>query len=291
MNPSLRTSLLTGAALIGFSGNSLLCRAALGGGTIDAASFTTIRIVSGAVVLAILARAMLGVSPLRSGGNMRGALALAAYAVCFSFAYLRLQAGSGALILFGAVQITMIGAGFWAGERPNWREWVGFAAAFGGLLALTMPSARAPDPLGAVLMTLAGIAWAAYSLLGRRAKAHPLGVTAQNFLLAIPLALIASAVSHSEQHVTPTGALLAFASGSLASGVGYSLWYAALRGLTSTRAAIVQLSVPVVTAACSTLLLGEQIALRLLLTGAMILGGVGLAVTSRTRAPSATAAR
>ena len=282
--PTLRrTALLTVVALSGFAGNSLLCRAALGGKTIDAASFATIRIASGAVVLAILARVLLGGSPLR-GGSVRGAVALAIYAICFSFAYLRLQAGTGALILFGAVQFTMIGAGLRAGERPNGREWIGLVVAFGGLVVLTIPSVSAPDPIGAALMGTAGIAWAAYSLLGRRSTSPPLGVTAGNFVFAIPLVLVVSAADHAALHVTSTGVLLAVASGSLASGLGYSLWYAALRGLTATRAAIVQLAVPMVTAACSTVLLGEQIGLRLAITGAMILGGVGLAVTSRARA-------
>ena len=283
MSSGLRTPLLTAAALTGFAGNSLLCRAALGDGAIDAASFTAIRIVSGAVMLVILARALLGPGGLK-GGSAQGAIALAAYAVCFSFAYLRLQAGSGALILFGSVQITMIGAGLAAGERPSRLEWLGFAAAFGGLVALTLPSVSAPDPLGAALMAVAGVAWAVYSLLGRRVKSHPLGTTAQNFLFAIPLAALACLVDHGEMHVSTRGVLLACASGALASGVGYTLWYAALRGLTSTRAAIVQLAVPIATAVASTILLHEMIGMRLALTGGVILGGVALAVSGRSRA-------
>jgi drug/metabolite transporter (DMT)-like permease len=273
----VRTVWLTLAALAGFAANSLLTRAGLGGGLIDAGTFTGLRLTSGALTLLILARVRAGGRARLSGGSWTAAAALGAYAVTFTLAYTRIGAGIGALLLFGAVQVTMVGTGLVRGERPSRFDWMGLALAVAGLVILTRPGLTAPDPLGAALMTVAGVSWGLYSLMGRR-RADPLGATTGNFLRATLVGLAFAAVMWSSRHVTHTGALLAIASGSLASGVGYTLWYAALPSLAAWRAAIVQLLVPVVTAAAAVVLLGEPITSRLLLAMACVLGGIGLTV-------------
>lgn len=270
------------AALCCFAANSLLCRAALGAHVIDAASFTAIRLVSGAAVLAILAR-----GAARGAGSWTSGLALFAYAAAFSFAYLRLTAATGALILFGLVQITMIGSGVARGERPRALEWVGIALSVGGLVALALPGLAAPDPGGAALMAVAGISWGVYSLRGRGAT-DPLAVTADNFVRSLPLAallVLVGVVANGARGATISmdGVVLATASGALASGLGYSLWYAVLPQLTSTRAAIVQLLVPVLAASAGALLLAEPLTLRFASCAAAILGGVALSVVTRRR--------
>jgi len=273
----MRTALLTGLALACFAANSLLCRLALGPGLIDAPSFTAIRVGAGALALALLASA----SGRRGHGSWSGGLALFAYAAPFSFAYLRLPAGTGALILFGAVQATMIGWGLRAGERPHAWEWTGLALALAGLLALTLPGATAADPAGAFLMALAGVSWGVYSLLGRGshdARAATAGNFSRALLPSAALLLLPGALA-----VSPAGAAYAVASGAVASGLGYALWYEALRGLSATRAATVQLLVPVLAAGAGVALLDEVVTPRLLASGAAILGGVGVAVLGRGR--------
>lgn len=276
-----RTFALTAAALTGFAANSILCRMALQPSLADAASFTSIRLVSGALVLLALdcatARPQSDMPP---GGSWTSAAALFAYAAAFSFAYTRIGAGVGALVLFGAVQTTMLGWALRRGERLSAAEWLGLAAALGGLVALVRPGLAAPDRYGAVLMIGAGVAWGVYSLRGR-GTARPLAATASNFARAVPFTAALSLGAWPSAHLTGEGALLAVASGALASGIGYSLWYAALRGLSATRAAIVQLSVPVLAAAGGVVLLGERPTLRLVVAGAAILGGVALAVAGR----------
>jgi drug/metabolite transporter (DMT)-like permease len=268
------------AALIGFAANSLLCRAALAPRSIDPGSFTLVRLTAGAVALAVIARAR-GQRASASKGFVP-ALALFAYALAFSHAYVRLATGTGALILFGAVQLTMIGAGIRAGERPRPVAWLGLTVAACGLVALTFPGLEAPNTLGAALMAAAGVAWGIYSLRGRGAP-DPLAMTARNFALGAPLAAIAWLVSATTgtAHADIRGIALATASGAIASGVGYSLWYAALRGLTTTRAAVVQLSVPVLAAASAVAFLGEPISVRLALSGVSILGGIALVLRAR----------
>lgn len=271
----------TAAALVCFAANGLLSRLALAHGAIDAGSFTAIRLASGALVLLALARATRpGVArPRRSWAGV-GSLFL--YAAPFSYAYVELGAGVGALVLFGVVQLTMIGWGIARGERPGALVWLGLALALGGLVALVLPSAHAPSPVGLALMALAGVGWGAYSLLGRGAG-DPLLRTASNFAWDVPLAaaLLGAAAAAAPLHVTATGALLAAASGAIASGIGYSLWYAALRGLTATRAGILQLLVPIEVALGGVALLGEPMTPRLALVGAVILGGVALAILGR----------
>jgi drug/metabolite transporter (DMT)-like permease len=279
---SARTILCTVAALVGFAGNSLLCRVALAQQHIDAASFTCVRMLTGALVLVLLSTTR--PRPRALPGSWGSAIALVLYAAPFSFAYLRLGAGVGALVLFGAVQATMIGWSIARGDRPRALVWLGVAIAIGGLLALTVPGATAPDPIGMVVMAIAGIAWGAYSLRGRTALADPLVETAGNFVRGVPFVLAISAVVVMTDgwRFDATGLALASASGALASGVGYTLWYVALRGLTATRAAVVQLLVPVVAAVGGIVLLSEPASMRLALAGTAIL--VGIATVIRARA-------
>ena len=268
-------ALLTLLALLAFAGNSLLCRAALAHTTIDAASFTLVRLLSGAVVLGLLAwrRGTRG----HARGNGWSAFALFAYAAAFSFAYLRLSAAAGALLLFGAVQATMIAHGLWSGERLRPLQLGGLVLAAGGLVGLVLPGLSAPPLAAALLMLAAGIAWGMYSLRGRGAG-DPLQVTAGNFLRAVPLAAVLALLMF--RHITPdpTGLGYAVLSGALASGVGYAIWYSALPLLTSVTAATVQLAVPVIAALGGVFLLGEPLTLRLLAASVAILGGVALVV-------------
>lgn len=266
-------------AMIAFAANSLLCRAALRTDAIDASSFTLVRLASGALVLSLLVR-------LRSSGgpaprNLRSAGALFAYAIAFSIAYLKLPTGTGALVLFGAVQTTMIAAGIRGGERPRPSIWIAIGVALAGLVHLVLPGLGAPDPIAAALMALAGIAWGVYSLRGRGSP-DPLAATAINFRWSVPLAVLAFAIGLVfAPHASARGIVLAATSGALASGVGYSIWYSALRGLTATRAAVVQLSVPVIAAAGGIVLLGEPLGARLIVSAAAILGGVAFVLTRR----------
>jgi drug/metabolite transporter (DMT)-like permease len=277
------TAALTAAAMIAFAANSLLCRAALAGGYADAASFTTLRLASGALALGVLARARGSAVPL-SGFAWGSALALFAYAMAFSLAYLRIPAGAGALLLFAAVQLTMIGAGLRGGERPRALEWAGLVVSLAGLVMLTRPGLSRPDPTGAALMLVAGAAWGVYSLRGRGAG-DAVAANASSFARAVPLALAASAVIGllGATRLTLAGGLLAIASGALSSGLGYAVWYAALRGLSATRAAIVQLSVPPLAALGGVLVLGEDVTLRLVLASVLILGGIALAILGHRR--------
>ena len=273
----------TAIALIAFASNSILCRLALGSRQIDPASFTTVRIVSGAAVLAALAavsRARRRRETTRAGWTS-GAY-LFAYAIAFSLSYTMLGASTGALILFPCVQITMLLAALRAGERPQPPEWLGVCVALAGLVYLVMPGLEAPSPAGAALMAAAGAAWGLYSLRGRGSP-DPLGDTARNFICAVPLALIVGAASISHAHASSQGLVLATASGAISSGLGYVIWYAALRGLTATRAATVQLAVPVIAAVGGIVFLNETLTIRLVVAGVLILGGVGVALAARRR--------
>jgi drug/metabolite transporter (DMT)-like permease len=279
-----QTILLTALAMVAFAANSLLCRLALGADQIDAASFTTIRVLSGALTLALISFVQKR-PPSRANMNWRSALALFAYMIFFSFAYISLGAASGALILFGAVQLTMFAVALSSGERFPALAWAGLAIAAAGLVYLVSPGLTAPDPLGAVLMTIAGVAWGVYSLLGRGAS-DPLTATTMNFIVCAPLVAIVSLFSLSQLHVSPAGLAYAIGSGAIASGCGYVIWYAALRGLTAGRAATVQLSVPVIAAIGAVILLSEAITLRLVLASIATLGGVALVLAQRA-APGA----
>jgi len=272
-----RTALFLVVAIVAFAANSLLCRAALGPGHIDAASFTVIRLVSGAVVLALLVRAR---DARPGGGSWRGGLALCVYAVAFSTAYLRLSTGTGALILFGAVQVTMIASASARGERLHARQWIGLSISLGGLAWLVLPGQRAPDPLGALLMATAGAAWGVYSLLGRGAT-RPLAATAHNFLWSLPLAALFVVIERDALHGSTRGVVLAVISGAAASGLGYAVWYAALRTVKAARAAIVQLCVPVLSALGGVAVLDEDPSAHLLVCTVLVLAGVALAVVPR----------
>ena len=271
--------MLTVAALIAFAGNSLLCRLALTRTSIDAASFTTIRIASGAMALLLIVRLRPG--PRHTGGSWPSALALMVYAAGFSFAYVRLTAGTGALLLFGAVQATMITVGVIRGERLSPLQTCGLLLAYAGLVDLVLPGITAPPVISAALMISAGIAWGVYSLRAKGAG-DPTAVTAGNFVRAVPMALLVSVLALSIRSVNAAGAMFAITSGALASGVGYAVWYTALRDLRATTAATVQLSVPVIAAIGGITLLHEPLTSRLLLSAAAILGGVALVVLTRT---------
>src|SRR5438045_1122636 len=274
----MRRFILTLLAMIAFAGNSLICRLALTQTTIDAASFTFIRILSGAVALWLVVTIRKRSSP--KAGSWASALALFAYAAAFSFAYISLSAGTGALLLFGMVQATMIFWGLRKGERLNARQWFGLAIALGGLVALVFPGLSAPPIGGALLMTGAGIAWGIYSLRGKGAG-DPASVTAGNFWRSAVFAAVLSMALLRRTNLDPAGIRYAVVSGAIASGVGYLIWYSALSGLKATTAATVQLSVPVLAAIGGILFLGESITLRLLLASLLILGGIGLVIIER----------
>ena len=276
----MRVALLTAAALTGFAANSLLTRGALGPGWIDAPSFTIIRLASGAVTLALLVRARQ--KPAAGGGGWIPGFWLAGYAVAFTLAYTRIGAGIGALLLFGAVQVTMITTGLVKGERPPGRDWFAVSLASAGLLWLTLPGASAPNFTGAVLMLAAGACWGAYSLAGRSSR-DPLATTSGNFWRATILGAAALGLLVDLSTISWPGAFAAIASGSLASGVGYTLWYAALPSLTAFRAALLQLSVPVITALAAVVLLAEAVPGRLVAAAVLVFAGVVLSLQPRRR--------
>lgn len=274
-----RTFLLTLLTLLAFAGNSILCRMALQAEAIDPASFTALRLASGALVLLPFLRRGVAAGA-RTPFDPRAAAALFVYAIGFSLAYVSLDAGTGALLLFGLVQVTMIGAGLHQGERLTPLRVVGILGAVTGVVLLVLPGVSAPDPTGALLMGTAGVAWGVYSLLGRGVPV-PTAATARNFMLAAPAGLVALLFGLSSLEITLEGALLAVASGAITSGLGYVLWYAALAGHSATSAAVVQLAVPVIAAIGGWALLGEELTARLAGAGSLTLGGVALAVLAR----------
>lgn len=275
MNSALRIPLLTTLAMLAFAGNSLLCRLALRDTGIDAASFTAIRLGSGALILAAILM-LRGKRP-TAGGSWPMAAMLFAYAVCFSFAYRDLTAATGALLLFGAVQLTMMGYGLWTGERIGGLRLVGLLLALGGLVWLLLPGLAAPPWLEAVLMLAAGASWGVYSLLGKGAG-DPTAATGGNFLRTLPFAaalMLATATAGTVDH---TGAFYAVLSGAVTSGLGYVLWYAVLPMLRATSAATVQLCVPAIAALGGAMLLAEPVTARLLVASVAVLGGIALTI-------------
>lgn len=283
----LRIILLTTLAMLAFAGNSLLCRVALKETGIDAASFTVIRLVSGAVVLWLVVQFTRRTQAGR--GTWFSAAALFAYAAAFSFAYVSLPAGAGALLLFGAVQATMIGHGLWAGERFATPQIFGLVIAIGGLVGLLLPGLTAPPLFGSVLMLGAGVAWGLYSLRGR-GTGDPTRVTAGNFMRTVPIAAVLGVLTIHHAALDPAGVAYAIASGAITSGAGYAVWYTVLPALKATKAATVQLSVPVIAAAGGILFLGETLTLRLVLSSAAILGGIALVILEK-RAPAGRGGR
>lgn len=282
MAVDIKTVALTLLALIAFASNSLLTRLALGSRQTDAATFTAIRLVAGAAVLTLLVRAKAGTWTPLGGGRAHGPLALLAYAGPFSFAYLRVGAAVGALVLFGVVQLTMIGYGMVRGERPSPLAWMGLVLAIVGLATLSVPSATRPDPLGLALMTIAGAAWGVYSLVGRTTS-DPLADNARSFLWSSPLAILLVCVLHASVVATGRGIVLALVSGAVTSGLGYAVWYQALPRLSVTQAAVSQLSVPVIAAIGAVALLDETLSARLVIAAVAVLSGVALVLSARLR--------
>ena len=272
--------------MIAFAGNSLLCRAALKQTSIDAASFTFVRVFSGAVVLWLVVNLRRMIRTTRSigvGGNWISALALLLYAASFSFAYIAVGAGTGALLLFGAVQATMILWGLHKGERLHAIQILGLILAMTGLVVLLFPGLSAPPLFGSILMLAAGVAWGVYSLRGKRERC-PVTATTGNFVRAVPFAAAVSIIFLRWLHLDFGGVVYAIISGALTSGLGYVIWYSVLPGLKAASAATVQLSVPVLAAAGGILLLGEPLTLRYLLASVAVLGGIALVVLEKNRA-------
>jgi drug/metabolite transporter (DMT)-like permease len=304
-------------ALVAFAFNSILCRLALRGEEADATGFTAVRLASGAAALVVISYLVQRVSsPHVSKGNSiillaeslvahaeteptepsvalthvramdtgswPSALLLFAYAVCFSFAYLGLTAGTGALILFGAVQLTMVAAAIFKGERPTVFEWTGLGVAVGGLVYLVFPGLASPPPVSSALMAAAGMSWGIYTLRGRSGS-DPLANTTGNFVRSLPFVAVLAVIYLPNLHLSTRGIVLAVLSGAFASGVGYTIWYAAIKHHTSTRAAVLQLAVPVVAALLGIVLLAEAATTRLALSAALILGGIALTIFGKRR--------
>jgi drug/metabolite transporter (DMT)-like permease len=270
----LKTIVFTALAMAAFAANSVLCRMALGHDTIDPASFTLIRLVSGALTLALIVLVKNKSAAMTHGAWFPAGM-LFLYAVTFSFAYTTLSTGTGALILFGTVQLTMILSGIFSGERPRARAWLGLTLAMGGFIYLVSPGLSAPSPTGAALMTVAGVAWGLYSLRGRYST-DATATTMGNFIRAVPFALLTSLLTYMNMDLSEAGVVLAVLSGAIASGIGYVIWYVALPGLTATHAATVQLSVPVLAALGGVVILSESFTLRLFVASAAILSGIGM---------------
>lgn len=271
----------TSFALVAFAFNSILCRMALRTGEADGAGFTAVRLISGAVALIVLSY-FFGEGKSVKRGNWFSAFFLFAYAICFSFAYIGLTAAVGALILFSSVQFTMIAVALYRGERPTRIEWLGLMVALGGLVYLVFPGLTSPPLFASGLMAAAGMAWGFYTLRGK-GSIDPLGDTTGNFIRSVPMIVIAAIPFVSQINLSTRGIVLAILSGAIASGVGYSVWYAALKHHTATSAAVLQLSVPVIAAFGGVLLLSEAMTQRLLIAAAFILGGIGLAIAGRGR--------
>lgn len=277
----IRIILYTTFALIAFACNSVLCRLALRAGEADAASFTSVRLISGAVVLVLISY-FFSKKPQAKRGSWPSAFFLFAYAACFSFAYIYLTAGTGALILFGSVQVTMITVALARGEKPRLLEWAGLLAAVAGLVYLVLPGLAAPPLISSSLMAVAGIAWGVYTLRGR-GSGDPLADTTGNFIRAVPMGIIVSVIFIPAFHLSNRGITLAILSGAVTSGIGYTVWYAALKHHTATRAAVLQLSVPVFTAVIGVLFMAEIAGSRLVIAGILILGGIALTIVGRKR--------
>lgn len=273
--PTTHLIAVTTLAMLAFAGNSLLCRVALRDTAIDAASFTSIRLAAGALILALIVRAQKG--QLAAGGSWTAAACLFAYAAAFSFAYRQLSAATGALLLFGAVQVAMLSWALVTGERLRSLQVAGLLVAVAGLVYMLLPGLAAPPIEGAAFMIAAGIAWAGYSLLGRGTK-DPTGATAGNFIRAVPFAAALSLALSTGTTADHAGALYAVASGAITSGLGYVLWYAALPWLTAASAAVIQLSVPAITALGGVILLAEPLSNRLMIASVTILGGIALTI-------------
>lgn len=273
-----RLILLTAIAMIAFAANSVLCRVALRGNAIDPMSFTLIRLASGALMLWLILR--FSAKSDKAKGNWKGATSLFLYALAFSYAYVQLEAGTGALLLFGAVQLTMVGHGLLKGERMSASGIAGLMVALAGLIALLLPGASAPPVISSILMITSGVAWGLYSILGK-GSSNPLSTTTGNFLLSLPLIVFAALPFSAAFHMKASGLIASIASGAIASGVGYAIWYAVMTQLSSFRAAAVQLSVPVLAAIAGLMFLDESLSLRLAIASLAVIGGIVLVLTSK----------
>jgi len=276
----LKTFFFTGFALISFAANSVLCRLALGEKLIDASGFTVIRLLSGAIVLIVILKISSNKNISPTKGSWSAGLMLFIYALAFSFAYITLDTGTGALILFGAVQLTMILLSLISGNRLHITEWGGVSLAFIGFVYLILPGVTMPSIMGFVLMTVAGIAWGIYTLKGKGSM-NPLMDTAYNFSRIIPLVIILAIVTFQNIHLSFEGIIMAVLSGSITSGIGYTIWYIALGGLSTTQAAVVQLLVPVIAALGGVIFVSEVVTFRLIFSATMILGGILMVVLGR----------
>jgi len=275
----IKTILFTSLALIAFAANSILARLALGEKAIDASSFTSIRLLSGAIVLWVIIKISKAEVKSKKGSWSAG-LMLFIYALAFSFAYNFLDTGTGALILFGSVQITMLVLSILSGDRLSGSEWAGLVVSFSGFVYLVLPGVAVPSATGFILMVIAGISWGMYTIWGR-SSVNPLMDTAYNFFRTIPLVFVLAVVAIKSGHVSNYGIVLAVLSGGLASGVGYTLWYIALGGLSVTQAAVFQLLVPVIAAFGGVIFVFEAVTLRLSIASTLILGGILLVVLGR----------
>lgn len=281
MNHSIfKTILLTGLALIAFAANSVLCRLALGTESIDASSFTVVRLLSGTFVLLTIIGLKGNFSTSSAKGSWTSSLMLFTYAVTFSYAYISLDTGTGALILFGAVQITMILVSYFSGTRLHFSEWSGVIIAFIGFVYLILPDVTTPSIVGFLLMTIAGIAWGIYTLRGRGSR-NPLMDTAYNFFRTTPLVILLAIITLNNMHYSSTGILLALIAGGITSGIGYTIWYIALGYLSSTQAAVLQLSVPIIAAVGGVIFVSEPITSRLTISSTLVLGGILIVVLGK----------
>ena len=276
----MKIALCTTLALLAFAGNSILCRLALGDGAIDAASFTGIRLLSGIIVLAVILKITPTSGVSTSKGSWKASFMLFLYAITFSFAYISLETGVGALILFGSVQITMILVGLFSGNKLHYSEWLGVIVAFSGFVYLVLPDLTTPSLIGFILMSVAGVAWGFYTLAGKGTK-NPLSDTAYNFIRTLPLVLILTAITFQYAALSQKGILLAVLSGGIASGVGYTIWYIALGGLSTIQAAVLQLLVPVIATIGGVFFANEIFTLRLALSSLMVLGGIMAMIIGR----------
>jgi drug/metabolite transporter (DMT)-like permease len=279
-NYLFKTIILTGLALIAFAANSVLCRLALGNEAIDASSFTVIRLLSGTIVLLIIISITRKTTETSSKGSWAASFMLFLYATTFSYAYISLDTATGALILFGSVQITMILLSLISGTRLHITEWTGVAVAFTGFVYLILPGVTTPSVIGFMLMTVAGIAWGIYTLKGRGSKS-PLMDTTYNFLRTTPLVVLLAIFTINDINYSSEGIILALLSGGLTSGIGYTIWYIALGGLSSTQAAVLQLSVPLIAALGGVLFVSEAITFRLTISATMVLGGILIVILGK----------
>ncbi len=277
----MKTTLFVIFSLLAFAGNSVLCRLALGEGAIDAASFTSIRLLSGILVLLILVKASKTKERVAASGSWKASFMLFLYAIAFSYAYNSLETGMGALILFASVQLSMIIISLVQGARFSYVEYLGLSVAFGGFVYLVLPGVSAPPMIGFCLMVIGGVAWGLYTLSGAKSK-NPLADTYSNFVRTLPYLVVLLALTFQSASLSSKGIILAVLSGALASGLGYAIWYAALRSLSSIQAAVIQLLVPLIAAFGGVMFADELFSSRLLLSSALILGGVLVVIMGKS---------